>query len=134
VIEKNSGSPYTAPESESQLPGFFRLASLVKPPRYANPILQLGLLGVWYPAVEVREAAVCESVQLTEQLCPDAIFMDAQIPKMGALKRQAASRQLLPGLKSLSFQSIRIWRQRLSRPTRMNLAAKANLRKDYGKI
>jgi two-component system, response regulator YesN len=45
------------------------------------------LLGAWYPAAEVREAADgYEAVQLAEEFQPDVILMDARMPKMSGLE------------------------------------------------
>jgi CheY-like chemotaxis protein len=45
------------------------------------------LLGAWYPAAEVREAADgYEAVQLVEEFQPDVILMDARMPKMSGLE------------------------------------------------
>jgi CheY-like chemotaxis protein len=45
------------------------------------------LLGAWYPAAEVREAADgYEAVELAEKFQPDVILMDARMPKMSGLE------------------------------------------------
>ncbi len=45
------------------------------------------LLGVWYPGVEVREAADgSEAVQLAVKWRPDAVLLDARMPKMDGLE------------------------------------------------
>ncbi|MFZ0533723.1 MAG: response regulator transcription factor [Anaerolineales bacterium] len=45
------------------------------------------LMGVWYPAAEIREAADgYEAVELAEKFQPDVILMDARMPKMNGLE------------------------------------------------
>jgi CheY-like chemotaxis protein len=45
------------------------------------------LLGAWYPAAEVREAADgYEAVQLVEEFQPDVILMDARMPRLSGLE------------------------------------------------
>jgi CheY-like chemotaxis protein len=45
------------------------------------------LLGAWYPAAELREAADgYEAVQLVEEFQPDVILMDARMPRMSGLE------------------------------------------------
>lgn len=45
------------------------------------------LLGAWYPAAQVREAADgYEAIQLAEELQPDVVLMDARMPKMSGLE------------------------------------------------
>jgi CheY-like chemotaxis protein len=58
------------------------------------------LLGVWYPAAEVREAADgSEAVQLAAEFRPDVIFMDARMPKMGGLEAARRIKAFSPGMK-----------------------------------
>jgi CheY-like chemotaxis protein len=45
------------------------------------------LLGAWYPAAELREAADgYQAVQLVEEFQPDVILMDARMPRMSGLE------------------------------------------------
>jgi two-component system response regulator YesN len=47
----------------------------------------MALLGAWYPAAEVREAADgYEAVQLDEEFQPDVILMDARMPRLSGLE------------------------------------------------
>jgi len=44
------------------------------------------LLGAWYPAAKLREAADgYEAVQLVEEFQPDVILMDARMPRLSGL-------------------------------------------------
>jgi CheY-like chemotaxis protein len=45
------------------------------------------LLGAWYPAAEIREAADgYEAIQQAKEFLPDIILMDARMPNMGGLE------------------------------------------------
>ena len=45
------------------------------------------LLGAWYPAAKLREAADgYEAVQLVEEFQPDVILMDARMPRLSGLE------------------------------------------------
>ena len=58
------------------------------------------LLGAWYQAAEVREAADgYDAVQLAEEFQPDVILMDARMPKMSGLEAARHIKAKSPGIK-----------------------------------
>jgi DNA-binding NarL/FixJ family response regulator len=58
------------------------------------------LLGAWYPAAEVREAGDgYEAVQLVVEFQPDAIMMDARMPRMNGLEAVRHLKAKSPNIK-----------------------------------
>jgi DNA-binding NarL/FixJ family response regulator len=58
------------------------------------------LLGAWYQAAEVREAADgYDAIQLAKEFQPDVILMDARMPKMSGLEAARYIKAKSPGIK-----------------------------------
>jgi CheY-like chemotaxis protein len=58
------------------------------------------LLGAWYPAAELREAADgYEAIQLVEEFQPDVILMDARMPRLSGLEAVRYIKEKFPHIK-----------------------------------